>query len=234
MTQAEYLVRQITEDLKDVEQAIRANPYPQAFRNGDAGIDALVPFIGHQYHMHNADPVAAAPVFERLDPGLSGTFIRGFVQGAHASRARIPIMAKQIGWSEADLRAYEPSAEGFAYCTYLSLLLHASTAAEVLCGLLVNLPAWNANCGDIGQGLRDNYGWPVEATAFVDSYAEMPAFDKEALPVIQAGLDQGEDPNNIARVARLIQSYEKMFWDAVAAEAGLALSDNQSALRLSA
>ncbi len=234
MTQAENLVQQIDEELQAIDHAISANPYTQAILNGEASIDAMKPFIGHQYHILNADPDATALILERLDPGLSGNFMSGFVQGGFARRAKIPNMANQVGWSEADLRAYEPSAEGFAYGAYLSLLLRTGTAAEVLCGLLVNLPIWNANCSDIGRGLRDNYGWPVEATAFVDCYAAMGTFHQEALPVVQAGLDEGGDPNNIVRVARLIQDYEKMFWDAIAAEAGLDMPNNQTTLRLSA
>ena len=219
--QAAQLVRQITADLSGVAQALRMHPYPQAFRAGSASVEALVPFLGHQYHIVHADIRSAALLVHRFDDSLAGGFCRRFLQGGFAGRVGIPDMAEKIGLSEADLQAYEPSAEGFAYGAYVSLLASHGTVAEVTCGLLVNLPAWSFNCGEIGQGLRENYAWPQQATAFVDAFAAIPAFDDEALPVIQAGLDRGESPERIARVARLIQSYEKMFWNAMAKEAGL-------------
>jgi hypothetical protein len=132
-----------------------------------------VPFLGHQYHVAHADARSGALLVHCFDDSPAGGFCRGFLQGGFEALVAIPVMAEKAGLSEADLRAYEPSAEGFAYA------------------------------------------------AFVDAFAALPSFDDEALPVIQAGLDRGENPELIARVARLIQSYEKMFWDAMAAEAGL-------------
>lgn len=220
-TQAENLVRRIAADLGDVERALRAHPYAQAFRGGTVPVEAIVPFLGHQYHIAHMDARSAALLVHRFDDGPAGGFCRGFLHGGFEARAEIPVMAEKVGLSEDDLRAYEPGAEGFAYAGYVSLLAAHGTAAEVMCGFLVNLPAWGFNCGEIGRGLRENYGWPNQTTAFVDGMAALPAFDDEALPVIQAGLDRGEDPRHIARVARLIQGYEKMFWDCMAAEAGL-------------
>lgn len=218
---ARNLVEKITADLAEVEQELRRHPYAQAFRTGRASVDALRPFVGHQYHIARADIRSAALAVHRFDDTAASGFCRGFLQGEFVAPDGIRAMAENIGLSEADLQAYEPTAEGFAYAAYVRLLHSEGTAAEVMCGFLVNLPAWGFNCGEIGRGLREHHAWPAEATAFVDGFASLPAFDDEALPVIQAGLDRGEEPAQIARVARLIQSYEKMFWDAVAAEAGL-------------
>ena len=220
-TQAQDLVRQIAADLSDVEQALRRHPYAQAFRAGNASVDALKPFLGHQYHIAQADTRSAALLVHRFDGSAAGGFCRGFLQGEFAALEGIRTMAEKIGWSEADLRAYAPTAEGFAYAAYVRFLHSEGTAAEIMCGFLVNLPAWGFNCGEIGRGLREKHGWLPEATAFVDGFANMPPFDDEALPVVQTGLECGESPEQIAQVARLIQSYEKMFWDSVADEAGL-------------
>ena len=226
MTQADTFVRKIAAQLKDVEQALDSHPYIQAFRDGSASPEALGPFVGHQYHLLNADSGSAARLLERLDGELTGEVVRGFLRGGLDGPARVLVMAAPLGLSDAGLRAYEPSAEGFAFGAYMSLLFSRGTAAEVMCGLLVNLPVWGRNCAVIGRALRETYGWPPEATAILDGYAALPPFDQDALPVIQAGLDRGEDPRRIARVARLIQGYEVMFWDAVAAEAGHSLTSN--------
>lgn len=221
MTQAEILVRQIHDDLSAVEESLRAHPYPLGFHDGSLSPDALTPFLGHQYHIAFSDLRSAALAIHRFGDQASATFFKGFLDGEFAALDGIRAMAQKIGLSEADLVAYEPSAEGFAYGAYVCHQANHGSAAEIMCGFLVNLAAWGHNCGQIGEGLRAHYGWGPGDTAFVDSFAALPSFEDQALPVIQEGLDHGEDPVRIARTARLIQSYEKMFWDAMAKEVGL-------------
>ncbi len=218
---ANDLVREIREDLIIVDRSLRVHPYPQAFRNGKAPIEALVPFIGHQYHLSHTDIRSMALLVNHFDDGPASSFFRGLLDGELAGLRGILVMAEAMGLSEAQLQAYEPGAEGFAYGAYVNLLANNGTAAEVVCGFLVNLAAWGFNCGELGHGLRDHYGWSERATAFVDGFAAVPALDDEALPIIQAGLDQGTNPMLIKRAARLIQSYEKLFWDAMLNEAKL-------------
>ena len=234
MTQADILVRKTAGGLKDVEQAVREHLYVRAFRDGRASVEALVPFIGHQYRILKADCRSASQLLQRVEGEEMGDFARRFLQGGLAARERLPAMAREIGLSEADLQAYEPSSEGVAYGAYISLLFNQGTAAEIMCALLVNLPTWRGNCRVLGRALRETYGWPSEATALLDGFAAIPSFDTEALPVIQAGLNRNESPNAIARAARLVQGYERMFWDAITAEAGQALAENRPRLKLSA
>jgi hypothetical protein len=68
----------------------------------------------------------------------------------------------------------------------------------------------------MSQALQTNYGFTPEETGFLDGFANLPPFDDAALPIIQQGLDQGADPAEIRRTARLFQAYEKMFWDVMA------------------
>jgi hypothetical protein len=52
--------------------------------------------------------------------------------------------------------------------------------------------------------------------AFFELFAgEAPGFETAALRVIQAGLDRGVEPAAIRDAARLLQSYELMYWDAM-------------------
>jgi hypothetical protein len=51
-------------------------------------------------------------------------------------------------------------------------------------------------------------------TAFFDLFASPPAeFEGQALAVVEAGLERGTDPRLIKRAARLLQGYEKLYWD---------------------
>src|SRR6266403_1368155 len=88
---------------------------------------------------------------------------------------------------------------------------------------LINLPAWGANCGRMHKALHEKYGIAPSALGFFDLFANMPSFEQEALGIIQNGLDRGVPARLIHLAARMLQSYELMFWDAMAGAAGVPL-----------
>lgn len=221
MTQAEELVQQTKHQLSEVESALRVHPYPTAVHAGELPVEGLLAFVGHQYHLAHSDIQSAALLVNHFGDQPVSKFFNELLEGEFAGLAGILVMADKLGLSKADLQSYEPMAEGFAYGTYVNFLASHGSAAEVLCGFLLNLPAWGYNCGRMGQGLREHYGWSKVETTFLDGFAELPSFENEAIPVIQEGLDRGESPLRIKRAARLIQAYEKMFWDAMAASVKL-------------
>ena len=89
-----------------------------------------------------------------------------------------------------------------------------SSGAEVATSFLVNFSAWGANCGRMGRALRDRYGLSQEATAFFDLFAAPPAgFEGQALAAVALGLAEGAEQRLVKRAARLLQGYEKLYWD---------------------
>jgi hypothetical protein len=44
-------------------------------------------------------------------------------------------------------------------------------------------------------------------------------FESQALAVVEGGLQRGVDPRLIKRAARLLQGYEKLYWDTLLARA---------------
>jgi hypothetical protein len=73
------------------------------------------------------------------------------------------------------------------------------------------------------KALHEKYGIAPSALGFFDLFANMPSFEQEALSIIQNGLDRGVSTPFIHRAARMLQSYELMFWDAMAGAAGIPL-----------
>ena len=72
------------------------------------------------------------------------------------------------------------------------------------------------NTGRMARALRSRYGFTAEETAFFDFFAELPPdFDEDATAVIVHGLREGADVGAIKRSVRLLQAYEKSFWDAM-------------------
>ena len=151
----------------------------------------------------------------------SRPFLMGVLQGEAAALDAIPALAQALATDIETLERYESTPEGHAYCLYMAWLGMYGSDAELASALLVNFPAWGANCGKMSKALRERYGVDADATTFLDLFANLPPFEDVALDVIQGGLGRGVAPSAIHRSARLLQSYELMFWDAMASAAGL-------------
>jgi len=122
---------------------------------------------------------------------------------------------------DARLQAYEPAPGAHAYTAFMAWLALYGSEAEVAAGFLVNFAAWGANCGRMGRALRDRYGLTQETTAFFDLFAAPSAeFESQAMAVVANGLARGADSRLVKRAARLLQGYEKLYWDTLHALLG--------------
>jgi hypothetical protein len=63
----------------------------------------------------------------------------------------------------------------------------------------------------MSAALRSRYGLGVDGTKFFDLFAAAPAdFERQVSSVVDGGLTR--EPRLIKRAARLLQSYEKLYW----------------------
>ena len=217
MTSARDVLNQTHAALAESEKQIRQHEYIQAVRAGRVRREALRAFPGHQYHLWKSDLRAAAMFVSRFGDRRDAAFFADDLKAEFEARKTIMVLAAKMGMTKDDLEAYEPTEAGFAYAAYFAWLASFGSAAEIACGLTVNLSAWGYNCGQVSQGLREHYGFTSEDTAFLDGFAGIPSLDDKAAEIIQDDLDRGVEPREIIRAARLIQGYERMFWDAMAA-----------------
>jgi thiaminase len=222
MTQAMDVMRDTRTALEEREAEIREHRYFPALGSGRVPVDALRAFPGHQYHMWRSDMRSAAALVQRFGDRPYGGFFNDALQGEIAAGPGIVSLARRLGMTKEDLENYEPSAEGFAYAGYFAWLSIYGSAAEVACALTVNLAAWGHNCGQMSEALRAHYGFGTKDTEFLDAFAALPSLDEPALVIIQDDLDHGIAPRRIVWAARLMQAYEKMFWDAMASAADAA------------
>jgi hypothetical protein len=118
--------------------------------------------------------------------------------------------------SDADLHTSEPVPSAFAYSAFVAWLRLYGSDAEVAAAFTANFAAWGANCGQMGNALKTQYGIEPGAVAFFDLFANLATVDDTALAVIQHGLDGGVPSILLERAARLMQGYELMFWDSMA------------------
>lgn len=219
MPRAAQLIRTLRKELEPVEREIRSHPYLDEVEAGHLTRDDLRIFAGEQYHIIRSDLRSVALLVNRFGSGPSGPFFQGVLSGEAAALAALRAFAEAVGLTESPLQASEPHPGCQAYPAYMAWLALYGSDAEVAAGFLVNFAAWGANCGRMSRALRARYRMGKAETAFFDLFASPPAeFERGALAVVESGLERGADPRLIKRAARLLQGYEKLYWDTLLGE----------------
>jgi TENA/THI-4/PQQC family len=223
MSDALHLVAQVRSDLKPIEMRIAGHAYLKALEESRVHRDSLKVFVGQQHHIISSDLRSIALILSRQGMLPSRDFLMNLLQGEATALDALHAFAGTLALNVSDLEDFEPLPAAHAYCTFVAWLALYGSDAELASAFLLNFPAWGSNCGRMRKALHDKYGIASSALAFFDLFANMPSFEKEALSIIQNGLDRGVPARLIHQAARILQGYELMFWDAMASAAGVPL-----------
>ena len=129
-------------------------------------------------------------------------------------------LAHACGFSEEDLRDYEPLPGCQAYAAYYAWLALNGDTLDVALAIVPNYDTWGTYCDEMIPPLRHKYGFSDDDIAFFELFTPPPTeLDEQAVDVIQEGLDRGWRPKHAYRYGRLLQSYEFMFWNTLADQA---------------
>ena len=217
MASGQELIEQIRKELEPVETQLRDHQYLRALEQSDIARGSLSVIVGEQHITIESDLRSLAAMVARCDHPRSRRFFLGILPGEDAAFGALHDLATALGLDEPWLQAYEPTPEAQAYAHYVAWLAHYASPAEMATALAVNFPAWGANCGRVGSALREQYGLTEQATAFFDLFSGPTSseFEEGVRRVIDDGLHHGVEESQLKRAARLLQSYELMFWDEV-------------------
>jgi pyrroloquinoline quinone (PQQ) biosynthesis protein C len=215
---AASLIGDLRRDLAALESEIRRHPFLAAVEAGQVARERLAAFAGEQWHIIRSDLRSVALLVNRFGAASSGAFFRVTLDGEVQALEALGRFARAVGLDETRLAAYEPIPGAQANPAYMAWLALYGSDAEVAAGYLINFAAWGENCGRMSAALRARYGLTSADTAFFDLFATTaPEFEPAALAVVDDGLRRGIEPAAIKRAARLLQGFEKLFWDTVAA-----------------
>jgi len=218
MAKARQLIAALRKEMAPVERQIRRHPYLEEVEAGRVTRKQLAVFAGEQYHIIRSDLRSVALLVNRFGSSPSGPFFQGVLGGETAALAALRHFARAVGLEARRLESYEPTAGAQAYPAYMAWLALYGSDAEVAAGFLVNFAAWGANCARMSRALRSRYRMEKSETAFFDLFADPPVeFERGALAVVESGLARGANPAAIRRAARLLQGYEKLYWDTLLA-----------------
>jgi hypothetical protein len=214
---AAELLAGLTAELAELEAAIRGHRFLADLEAGRVDERRLRALAGEQFAVISSDRRSFCQLAARFPEPPAGDFFLFMAEGEGEALRRLSRLAAALGMGADDLRGHEPAAGAQAYPAYVCSLALAGSRADVALAFLVNLDAWGANCARARDALTARYGLDGEAVGFLDFFATPPpGFAERALAVADAGLVAGDAPARARTAARLLASYELMFWDALA------------------
>jgi hypothetical protein len=197
----------------------RANPLVPLIARGEADRDVLAALALEQRWVIPADRRAFLHLAERAagEPD-SAAYFTALAEGENLAGERLETFAAACGVDEARADAYDPLPGCQAYPAFVAWLALNAAPADAVLAVTANFSAWGGYCATIARALRTHYGFTDEACAFFDFFAEpAPDLDRTAAAAVQAALDTGRlDETRAHRYGHLLQSYEAMFWAALA------------------
>jgi thiaminase len=185
--------------------------------SGRASLAAVAALAAEQHRIIPSDRRSFLTLAARADADSpAGEFFAGLAAGENTALATLPALAAAAGLDAAGVRKYRPMPRCQAYPAYLAWLALNAEPVHAAMALLANFAAWGGYCAAVGEALRANYGFDDEACAFFDLFAvPMPGAQEQALAVAAEALDTGRLETALS-YGRLVQSYELMFWNALA------------------
>ena len=210
---AQELYAGLRRDLTEVEERIKGNSWLVELAAGQLSPAALRAFAGEQFQIIPSDLRSFEVLAQRFTAHPAHGYLTSMAAGERAALGALEVFATAVGLDPTARQRYEPAPGCQAYPSYLARLARDGTPAEVAGALVVNLEAWGSCCARMADALVRTDQLTREDCAFFAHFAgPSTELERASLEVIDAGLAQGVEPASIARAARLLQSYELLFW----------------------
>lgn len=205
-------LEEIRRSLSSMNQSILEHPYLVEAEDGRLPIEKVKLFAENQHYIVYHDLRSLSLMVTRSTDRQEAEYFSRLLQGdieAFASLKKLcdALEIKAHRWEEMRIVP-----EAVSYTHFLNFLaLHANPGEQAF-SIVVNLPVWSRACFRLGRALRERYG--LKETSFFDSFVEMPSWiEEEGLEIASRYLERSEA--RMRHFARMIQSYEKSFWDGI-------------------
>jgi hypothetical protein len=210
MDTAEELLRAVRAELAPTAED---NPLVPLITAGTAPVDVLARLGAEEHRIVASDRRSFLLLAARAADPDGVAFFGGLGQGESLALATIPALVRAAGMDPAGLDGHRADPGCQAYSAYVAWLALNGEPAGVALAMLVNFAAWGGYCAAIAAGLREHYGFDDEACGFFDFFATpVPELERQGVACVQHALDAGHGLIAAREYARLLQSYEAMFW----------------------
>ncbi|MGA4843336.1 transcriptional regulator [Streptomyces sp. G45] len=199
-----------------------ANPFVPLVVSGTAGLGAVAALALEQRHVIPADRRSFQHLAARsaaADLPATAAFFDALTEGEDLAQGHLGALVAACGLDERQAAAYTPMAGCQAYPAYVAWLALNAEPVDAVLALTANFAAWGGYCALLARSLREHHGFPDEACAFFDLFAEPSAdLDRATIAALSEGVAQGRvTPRAALRQGKLLQEYEEMFWASLAA-----------------
>ncbi|MFD7583419.1 transcriptional regulator [Kitasatospora sp. NPDC059817] len=185
-----------------------------ALADGTAPRSTLAELAAQQHRIIASDRRSLLLLATRSADRPVSAWFATLAEGESAALRTLPGLAAACGLGPDELAARPPLPGCQAYPAYLAWLALNGGPTAAAVALVTNFAAWGGYCSTIAQALRDRYGFPDQACAFFDLFAQ-PATALEQQAADALGPDPLDEPTLAAarEYGRLLQAYEHLFWD---------------------
>jgi thiaminase len=218
---AAQLIASLRSELQPIMDSIRNHPYLDALEAGRVPRDSLRIFAAQQYHIVTNGIMNIALITARFGNLPSREMLNFFLQAEFEVNRAVLEFAAALPMSEAELKAAPLLAGALPFSYFETYLCFYRSDAELITAFLFDAEVWIANARRVSRALQEHYGFDHQAVRFFEMYANYQAAEEQVYPPVQAALERGVAEADIRQSARLLLEYEKMFWDAMAAAAGV-------------
>ena len=208
MPRGREIINSLRRELEHLNREILEHPYLSDAEKGVLPREKIKRFVINQLYIIPHDLRSLSHMLSRVSVPDEVEFFKTAVDGDYAAMRELLKLAKELELGLDDVVRADP--EAVAYTHYLAWLASYATPGQAAVALVVNLPVWGAAVGRLGRALKEKYG--VRETGLFELFArDYSDFEEMAYPIIE----RYENLEAYRLVARMIQHYEKMFWNAI-------------------
>jgi len=204
------ILNEIREKLKKLNEEILEHPYVKDAEAGTLNRDKIVSFITNQAYIVYHDARSLAVMLSRVKHDDEIKFFRTILDGDLNAIKELETLCNELDVDCWSFRNVTPGAASYTH--YLAWLALYANPGESALALTVNLPVWGSNVKRLLNAFRSKYG--LRNLGFLELFARDYSFlEKLAAPIIERYYMTSKERYYV--IARMIQAYEKMFWDAI-------------------
>jgi len=205
---------------RDLANEKTGNPYLELVAAAAVPRDRLGDFAAEQAQVRASDRRSFLYLAARSNDAAGALFAE-FAEAERHALELLTIFSQAVGGSAAS-GAGSQRAGCRAYPAFVAWLALNAEPAEAALALVACRPVWSGSLAGLGRALRQHSSYRLNdrSCAFFDLMAAPDQHSEDQLMgVLQGKIDAGQPPEHAAGYARLLTSYQSMFWSTLAAEA---------------
>lgn len=208
--QSRKILHETRSELEPLNKSVLHHPLLADAEAGKLPVDNVKLFVENQLYIVHHDIRNLALMAAKTASHDEASYFNKLCNGDIQANSLLLKMAEELNIKDISNPRISPQA--VAYTHYLAWLALYANPGEQSFAIIVNLPVWGAACGRFAKALKQNYG--IKQVGFLEFFSETPAWvEEEGLNIVERYLTTSQ--SRLKSIAKTIQRYEAMFWDAV-------------------